>query len=446
MYFYLFKSEEVVNSTYNRRLWLQRNSILRGNIFDRNMKQLTRTIRINNSSQKIEYLGGAMFSHVLGYMDVKYGLTGLQSIYDKELMGKCGGNVLISSNLDVEKRGYSLRTTLDYKLQKTAYDLLGKNRGAVVILNPKTGEILAMVSKPSYDPNKLEENWKQISESKNSVLLNRAVSGMYPPGSIFKVITTASALENLEGVKSEKFADNGKLVFNDYESLSNYKGKALGEINLKEAFVHSSNVVFGKLGLQLGNKALKTTAEKFYFNKDIPADGIIIDNSIFPYLGKNEVGNIAQSAIGQSTVLATPIEMALTASTIANDGVMMKPMLVKEVLKGDKNVIRKIFPEINGVIISKENAAIIKEYMREVVEGGTGQAANIPGVKICGKTGTADHDDILNEQESAHSWFIGFAPYDNPQIAFAIIVEDGGQGGGKAAKIAAEVVKKSLNR
>ena len=314
----------------------------------------------------------------------------------------------------------------------------------MVAINPKTGEILAMVSKPSYDPNKLKEEWKDISEDSNSPLLNRAVSGLYPPGSTFKTITAISALENIEGIQAKQFKDEGKLVYNETESLSNYKGEKLGEIDLKEAFVHSSNVVFGGLGIDLGNKNLKNTAEKFYFNRDIPTDGIVIDNSMFPELKKSEVGDMAQSAIGQSSVLSTPMEMALVASTIANDGIMMKPMLVKEILSTNGRVVKTINPEQIGEIISKENSSIIKDYMRDVVKRGTGESAAVSGIEVCGKTGTADHDDKPDVEEKPHSWFIGFAPYNDPQIAFAVIVEEGGTGGGKAASIAKELVKTAL--
>lgn len=445
-YFYIFKSDAIISSTYNRRLWAERNRILRGNIYDRNLKQLTKSIKISDTTQKIEYLGGAAFAHVLGYMDAKYGLTGLQSLYDRELMGKTlsAMSIFSSGGSTGTKQGYDLKITLDYSLQKTAYNLLGKNRGSIVALNPKTGEILALVSNPSFDPNHLQENWKSIIENKNSPLLNRSVSGMYAPGSVFKIITAISALENVEGVNERKFIDKGKLLFNDNEGLSNFKGKSLGEINLKEAFIYSSNVVFGQLGIEIGNNKLKQTAEKFYFNKDTPCDGIVIDNSKFPSFKKNEVGNIAQSAIGQSTILTTPMEMAIIASTIANNGVMMKPVLVKEVLKDKEKIIRRIMPESIGQIISKENALIMKELMKGVVEKGTGKAAGIKGIQVCGKTGTADHDDKPDAAEPPHSWFIGFAPYDNPQIAFAVIVEEGGQGGGKAAEIAKGLVKKAL--
>jgi peptidoglycan glycosyltransferase len=302
-----------------------------------------------------------------------------------------------------------------------------------------------MISKPSFDPNNLAKNWSSIISNKNRPLLNRAVSGLYPPGSTFKVITSLSSLENLSGIKNKTFEDNGKLVFNSKQSLSNFEGETLGTLSFKDAFVHSSNVVFGGLGLQLGNDNLKATAEKFYFNKSIPCDGIIIDNSRFPLYKKNEIGNIAQSAIGQSGVLASPMEMALVASTIANGGVMMKPYLVDKVMTNKGSVVKEVSPESIATVVSKENANYMKDLMRAVVTSGTGTAANINGLNVCGKTGTAENS-INGKQAEPHSWFIAFAPYDNPQIAISVIVENGGQGGGQAANIAGQLIKFDLKK
>lgn len=442
-YFEIFVSPKIVSNPMNKRSWVKRNEVLRGTIYDRNGKPLTKSSKVNELTQKREYTGGDLFAHVLGYADVRYGITGLERKYDSDLMAN---DTDITSFFNIgkkkeEKIGHNLITTLNYDMQKKAFDMLGNRRGAVVALNPKTGEILTMVSKPSFNPNSLNKIWDAINADKNRPLLNRAVSGLYPPGSTFKIITAASSLENINGIKSRTFHDNGKLVFNSKQSLSNYGGEVLGTLSFKNAFVHSSNVVFGQLGLDLGNEKLKATAEKFGFNKDIEADGIIIDNSKFPSYKKYEKGNIAQSAIGQSEVLASPMEMALVASTVANEGTMMKPTLVKKVITSKGNVVKEMKPESIGEVMTKDSANTLKEYMRAVVAGGTGTAANIAGLNICGKTGTADHG-----KGKAHSWFAAFAPYENPQIAVAVIVEEGGQGAGAAAQIAAQVIKTGMKK
>jgi len=446
-YIYMFNSEKAVASTFNQRLWAERNKVLRGTIYDKDMTPLTKSTKISVTSQKEQYLQGAVFAHAIGYMNPVYGLAGLEKKYDGELMGS--GDTVVSKFFDFSKKeeekvGNGLRTTLDSKLQKAAYTALKGKRGAVVALNPKTGEILAMVSMPSYDPNNLEKDWKGILANKDLPLINRAVSGLYPPGSIFKTITAISALENIPGVSNRSFVDNGTLVFNESSSLKNYDGEVMGNIDFRKAYLHSSNVVFGKLGIELGNNALKETAEKFYFNKDTPTSGLTIENSQFPSYKSNEKGNIAQSAIGQAQVLASPMEMALVASTVANDGIMMQPMLVKEILSSKGKSLKKIEPKQLGENMSKENAQIMKDLMKGVVAEGTGTNAAISGITVCGKTGTADHKGDASKQVAPHSWFIGFAPYENPTIAIAVIVEEGGVGGGIAAQITRELIKTHL--
>lgn len=444
-YFELYKAPDIAKSQYNKRLWAIRNEVLRGTIYDRNMTALTKSERVNSETQKRTYTGGPLFAHALGYVDIKYGITGLERKYDSELMQTQTEDLLTlikNKGKSEEKVGDNLKTTLDYKIQKAAYDLLGDNRGAVVALNPKTGEVLALVSKPSFDPNNLSDTWAAINKDPSLPLINRATSGMYPPGSTFKTITAISALENINNVTNKRVQDKGKLVFNSKESLSNFNGEVLGNIGFKQAFYESSNVYFGTLGMELGNTKLKATAEQFYFNKDIPADGIAIENSKFPSLKSYEKGNLAMTAIGQGEVLATPMQMALIASTIANDGTMMEPYIVSQVMDSKGKTISNFSPKSIGTILSKDNDAIMKDMMRSVVTSGTGTAAAIPGINVAGKTGTAEHDN--DASKPPHSWFIGFAPYDNPQIAVAVIVEDGGQGGIAAAKIAGQVMKTAL--
>jgi peptidoglycan glycosyltransferase len=448
-YFEMIEGPKIVDNAYNRRLWIKRNEVLRGTIYDRNGKPLTKSSKINQETQKREYTGGEVFAHALGYVDIKYGITGLERKYDKELMATdIEDNIkslIENKGKEQEKIGDSLKTTLDYDVQSKAFELLGDNKGAVVALNPKTGEVLAMVSKPSFNPNNLQEIWKSINSDKNTPLINRATAGLYPPGSTFKTVTAVSALENMPSVRNRTFDDNGELKISEKYSLHNFDGETFGNIDFKNAYVHSSNVVFGTLGLELGNDKLKETAEKFLFNKDIPADGIPVEQSKFPTLKNNEKGNIAQSAIGQSSDLASPLQMALISSTIANGGIMMKPQLVKEVVTSKGDLVKSIQPESLGQIISSDTANTMRDFMKSVVEEGTGTNASIDGVEVCGKTGTADHQ-VEGKDAPPHSWFIGFAPYNDPQVAVAVIVEDGGQGGKAAAMIASEVMRTALKK
>lgn len=457
-YFTAFKAPDLAVSTSNKRLWAKRNEVLRGTIYDRNGKALTTSERKDVLEQKRTYVYGPMFAHVIGYSNQKYDIVGLEKKYDEELMNtkNLGFNVkealknfnikmALENRQEEQKIGNSLKTSLSYDLQKVAYDSLGDNKGAVVAINPKTGEILAMVSKPSFDPNNLDEVMKIVNDPKNkdTSLINRASQGLYPPGSTFKVVTTTSALQNIQGIKEKTFEDTGKLSLGGNQYLNNYGGYANGTVDLANGFRKSSNFVFGTLGMELGNEKLKSTAEKFYFNKVIPTEGIPVSKSQFPTIPSYEKGSLAQCGIGQSSILASPLQMALVASTVANDGVMMEPKLVNEVLNFEGKKVRDIESKKLTQVMSKGEADTITTYMRSVIENGTVDSSLFSGLKAAGKTGTADFDED-GKPAPPHSWFIGFAPSDNPKIAVAVIVEKGGVGGGKAANIASKVLNSYL--
>lgn len=444
-YFTLVKGPDIVTRPDNRRMWDIRNKVVRGTIYDRNGKVLSVSEKKAGSGEyKRVYKGGAATAHVLGYYDAQYGITGLENLYDSYLSSNISASFfawLGNGFKEVNKKGDDVYSSLDYDLQKIAYDALGSSKGSVVVLKVDTGEILAMVSKPSYDPNNLSKIWKSLNENKDRPLLNRSVSGLYPPGSTFKVVTGISALENIEGIGDETLNDKGKLDLGGGYTLSNDKGEAMGKINFEQAMIKSSNVFFGSLGIRLENNLFKT-AEDFRFNKNVPADGIIIDKSSFPRYKSYEKGNLAQSGIGQAEVLATPVQMALVAQAIANDGVMMKPTLINKVKDYNGNTVQNLNTSSIGEITSGGYASEIRRFMRDVVSKGTGTRAQVSGVQVCGKTGTAQHI----ENKTPHSWFIGFAPYKNPEIAIAVIVEEGGYGGTAAAKISSKVMSKYFKK
>lgn len=455
-YFQAFKAPDIADKQGNRRLWAKRNEVVRGTIYDRNKNALTKGERTGDLTQSREYIYGDLYSHALGYVNPKYGLNGLEAAYDTELSTYSSvgtGARDFFKDFDMEKLkeafknrdkeekkvGNGLITTLDPAIQKAAYDALGDRKGAAVALNPKTGEVLAMVSKPTYNPNDLD-NAMTLGEKEGNPLINRAVAGLYPPGSTFKTITTASALENIPGITTRTFNDTGKLVFNEKQSLSNVGGAANGDINLKTAFQVSSNFVFGTLAMDLGNDKLKETAEKFGFNKTIPSDGFTISQSRFPTLEKYEKGMIAQCGIGQSSILATPMQMALVASTIANDGVMIEPKLVNEVVDMNGNTVKKVGSKKYSQVIPSGDAATITEYMVNLVKN-NGSMSYFNGMNVAGKTGTAE-----NPSGADHSWFIGFAPANDPQIAISVIVENGGFGATSAAPVVGKMMSAALNK
>jgi cell division protein FtsI/penicillin-binding protein 2 len=464
-YFQVFSAPTIAEEQGNQRLWAKRNEVLRGTIYDRNKDPLTKSTRVDALTQKRTYVDGDLYVHAIGYVDPRYGLTGLEESYDSELTtyNKFSNNILsLTKNFSIDKLkamfenrkededevGNGIITTLDPTLQKIAYDALGDNKGAVVALNPKTGEVLAMVSKPTYNPNDLEASMKAANsgKSEDSPLINRATSGLYPPGSTFKTVTISSALENIPGVTTRIFHDTGKIVFNDKQSLSNDNGEVNGDINLKDAFSLSSNFVFGTLAMELGNEKLRATAEKYGFNSTIDSDGFKMAQSQFPKLSKDQIGNIAQSGIGQSSILATPMQMALVVSTVANNGTMMEPRLVNQIVDKDGNVLKTINPKVDKQVISSSNAAIIKDYMKYLVDSRVDSSWGFfKGTNAAGKTGTADYNLPNGQSAKPHAWFIGFAPADNPTIAVAVIVENGGYGASAAAPIAGAVMKAAVN-
>ena len=459
-YFQIFKGPNIANDSGNVRLWAKRNEVLRGTIYDRNGTELAISERIDETSQKRTYLYDYLFAHPLGYIDQTYGLSGLEENYDevlrtsntlttsfRSLLKNMDFSTFISSlNSDEEKIGNGIITTLDLELQRVAYNALGNNKGAVVALNPKTGEILAMVSNPSFNPNDLASEIERANEGSeaDTPLLNRAIDGRYPPGSVFKTVTLSSALENIDGVASREFDDEGKITFDDGTELNNFAYEVHGIIDLRRAYRVSSNVVFGTLAMELGNEKLKSTAESFGFNSVIEGEGLTIAESIFPTLKDYEEGNIAQSGIGQGSVLSTPMQMALVAATVGNDGILMRPKLVNTIVDKNGNTVRNIASDEIRRAIPSDVAATVRDYMKYLVDNNIYRWPAFEGTNAGGKTGTADYNLPDGSEAVPHGWFISVAPMDDPQIAVAVIVENGESGAGSAATIASLVVRQAV--
>ncbi|AQM58724.1 MULTISPECIES: peptidoglycan D,D-transpeptidase FtsI family protein [Clostridium] len=465
-YFQAFKAPDIAAKPGNQRAWAVRNRVLRGTIYDRNNNVIAKSVREKNNVQKRVYPDGAVFAAPIGFMDSRFGGSGLEAAYDKQLTTTSNMTASFKkliddpsiANLkeaffdrkdDKDRQGNSVVTTLDSKLQKVAYNALGNDRGAVVALDPKTGNVLAMVSKPTYNPNNLAEEMKKANSGdlEHSILLNRAIQGQYPPGSTFKVVTTASALDNIPGVQNKTFTDNGVLKFEGGgKELHNSGDASYGSLDLKKAFVVSSNVVYGTLAMDLGNDKLMKTAERFGFNEQIPANGFTIGKSTFPKLTYS--GDIARSGIGQSTIIVNPMQMALVASAVANNGVIMQPNLVSKVVDKDGTTIEVEKPKEYQRAMSEDDAATIKSYMKALVDKNiqSGTWSYLQGTGTAGKTGTADHNLPNGQPAPPHSWFICFAPADNPKIAVAVVVEDGGYGAKKAASVAGKVINAELNK
>jgi peptidoglycan glycosyltransferase len=407
-----------------------------------------------------QYPGGPAYSHVSGYYSLVYGRTGVERSEDRVLSGE-DDRLFVRRLSDYvtgnAPKGGTVVLTLNPRAQQAAYDAMQGKRGAVVALDPRTGAVLAMVSLPSYDPSKLSsfepaeirDYYASLSDSADDPLLNRAISKTYPPGSTFKVVTAAAALESGEVTPETQIPSPKELDLPlTTTNLRNFGGSSCsGETStLAEALRISCNTAFGALGLQLGGDALREQSERFGFGETDLRVPTSVADSRFPD-DANEP-QAAQSAIGQFDVRATPLQMAMVAAGVANGGDVMRPHLVREVQSPDLSVLEQADPDVLSSAVSTDVAAELTRMMELVVAEGSGRRAQIPGVRVAGKTGTAQHA----QGRPPHAWFIGFAQADDPQVAVAVVVEDGGNlgseatGGALSAPVAAAVMRAVLGR
>ncbi|MGI6037658.1 MAG: peptidoglycan D,D-transpeptidase FtsI family protein [Limnochordia bacterium] len=435
-YWQLVRGPELALHPRNPRLLARQQTVPRGGIYDRHGESLAESIQVGEVYRR-QYHGGPSLGPTIGYSHPRLGLSGLEQVYNEELAGLTPEDSVVQwwqKTRGKGPAGNSIFTTLDLGLQKLAAQAFGERRGAVVALVPSTGEILALVSSPGYDPNGLEELWPQLREDPHSPLLNRAIQGRYPPGSAFKVFTLAAALASETVDWHGIYPDEGSLEIGNY-TLTNPGELAYGPLTLVDALARSSNVVFGRIGLEMGQQLWSKQVESWGFKGDLEFDLPLAAGHV---PDPEEIGraDLAQLAIGQGALTVTPLHMAVLAATIANDGVMMRPYLVETIVdplgRNKYQVQRKAI----GRPITALQAQRVGEAMAAVVERGTGQRARVAGVGVAGKTGTAQ-----NPHGPDHSWFIAYAPRKAPQIAIAVIVEGGGAGGGLAATITREILQ-----
>ncbi|RKY84636.1 penicillin-binding protein 2, partial [candidate division KSB1 bacterium] len=392
------------------------------------------------------------------------GKQGLEKEYEKSLRGEKGyeyfevdvqGKVIRNLGKDWNippKQGKDLHLSIDSRLQKVSEDLMEGKRGAVVALDPRNGEVLALVSKPDYDPGKItihlsEKEWKSMVENPDHPLFNRATKSLYPPGSTIKLIAAFAALNENIITPEWSVECNGSFKFG-IRRFNCWKPEGHGKLDLLNAIEQSCNVYFYKLSLEIGIDIWSDYASRFGFGKktgiDLPEEsaGLIPTRELYDKkYGKNRWtdGNMLNVVIGQGEMQSTPLQMAVFAMIIANNGKYYQPHIVRYI--EDRNTGKRIQPRIKFKTVDgirEDVYKIIKEGMYRVVNGvhGTGRLAAVREVKIAGKTGTAQ-----NPHGNDHAWFIGFAPLNNPGIAISVIVENGGAGGGAAAPLAGKIFK-----
>ncbi|MCU6761297.1 penicillin-binding transpeptidase domain-containing protein [Brotonthovivens ammoniilytica] len=442
IYFQVFKSEDVISSPYNSRANLYAEHVIRGDILSSDGKVLAETVTNSKGEQTRSYPYENMFAHVVGY--VNNGKSGLESQMNFKLLRSHSFFLvqLMNELRDEKNQGDSVVSTLDYRVQKAAYDALGNQDGAVVVLEPKTGKILAMVSKPDFNPNTLAKNWDSIvADEDSSILLNRATQGLYPPGSTFKIVTVLEYIRE-NGVNNKFHFDCDGSVEVNGEVIHCYNNSVHGEEDLKKAFAKSCNSAFSTIGLDLNLKKYAELCSDMLFNQDLPVS-FEANNSRFSLGTDASTGKIMQTAIGQGDTLVTPLHMAMIAAAIDNDGTVMKPYLVDHIENDGGVNIKSYKPSEAGAMISKEEAGILQELMEEVVNSGTASKLSGQSYSAAGKTGSAEFGTVKGH---SHAWFVGYGSKDSyNDIAIAVIVEDGGSGSGTAVPIAKKVFDKYFN-
>lgn len=444
-YYTVFKGPTYITSSYNRRQLMTEEKVLRGTIFDRGGIVLAKS-EMKGDSQVRVYPYNNLYSQVIGYNSHIYGKSMLEQTYNSYLTGSDDyGKVMNTFGIGDSKvkTGEDIYLTIDHDIQQLGRKLLGNRNGAIVAMDPKTGEIIAMVSNPDFNANEdsLEKNWQNMTEDENSPFVARATRGLYAPGSTFKVAIAALAIEN--GLDKLEFQDEGTVTI-DGKAFSNSSGKAYGKIDITRGLAVSSNVVFSQLGVKLGEEKLRDMANRLGVNKDIPFD-ISVSKSSFPTTGNMSTTDIAAAAIGQGKLLVTPLHMAMLTSAIANDGVMMEPVLVSKVVAHNGYNVKTAKQSELYTVMDKETAEKLGSMMQEAVKNGTAAKAAIKGIAVAGKTGTAQNEKTATQKDKEHAWFIAYAPADDPAIAISILLEyQGGSGGNDAAPIAKKIMSEYL--
>jgi len=389
------------------------------------------------------YPQGPLYAAVTGYFSYTYGAGGGLEGSEGELLSGSADELFYRRVTDLltgrQQAGASVRLTINAKAQEAADKALGNQRGAVVALDPKTGAILAMVSHPQYDPNQLSQHdqaavikaWTTINADPTRPMVNRAISGnLYPPGSVFKIVTASAALEGkVVDEQSQIPAPPVMDLPQTNVGLPNYDRKPCGPngaTTLQHALEISCNTAFGYLGVQLGADALRSQAAKFGFGQTLRIPTRVEPSTVPAQLSPPQA---AQSAIGQYDVRVTPLQVAMVSAAIANHGVVMRPYLVRDVLGSNLESLETHQAVQLSVAVSDATASTLTRMLVSVVDNGTGRPAKIDGIAVAGKTGTAQQGN----GQAPHAWFTSFAPANDPKVAVAVVVEDGGNAGSEAA-------------
>lgn len=431
LFFVAFESNDIIDNSYNKRIDKLANYVDRGNIYSNDMEILAS----NDETGERYYPYDTLFSHVVG--STAMGNTGLESAYNYTLLNSNAGVVKKFINeLSGEKHpGNSIVTTLDINITKLCKEAMGNYKGSVIIMNPKTGDVISMISNPDYNPNTLKEQWEVLSESNDGELLNRATSGQYTPGSIFKLFTLYDYItENKDTYEKYNFNCKGTINFEDY-SISCSNRIWHGNENLIMSFANSCNCSFVNLSKSITNKSLQEVCEKLLFNSSLPIE-IEYKKSTFSLTDEESEFLKNQTVIGQGKTLVTPMHMIMIINSIANDGVLMKPRFVSKVIDYTGENVEEYKEEKYKTLFTKEESKLLKSYLRKVVTDGTASSINGWDYTLYGKTGTAQ----IDENGNVNSWFLGFVEKNGKAYSICVVAENVNENNAPAKSIAGSII------
>jgi penicillin-binding protein A len=445
------RADDLEANALNRRPLLEQQRIPRGLILASDGTRLAVNKRIGEGQTRRyyrEYPEGDLFSHEVGYAFVSRGSAGLERYYNGVLSGTSGDlRTFLEEIAGGPDEGDDIRTTLDPDVQRAAVDALGGRKGAIVALDPQSGDVLAMVSEPGYDPNSVPQQFSDLNRQEDSPLFNRATQASYPPGSTMKVVTAAAALDAGKYTPDSQIDGRNNKPISGVP-LSNFGGEDFGSVSLTDALTNSVNTVFGEIAEKLGKNTMYDYMRRFGFNGKPPLDyprDQIFASGVYDkgrLIDEDQNVDIGRVGIGQERLQVTPLQMAMVAAAVGNGGRLMRPHFLDKVIGPDGRTKDNFSPQEQSRVMSEKAASDLTTMMKSVVESGSGTAARLQGLEVAGKTGTAEAPGGFND-----AWFICFAPADDPEVAVAVVVEETQQsqtGGEVAAPLAAQVMRAVL--
>ncbi len=428
-----YSAKAVINDSHNTRKKDLEKQVIRGTIYASDGSVLAQEALDDNGNEIRNYPYGSLFAHVVGYSVM--GSTGVEQAADVDLLTS---DAPVSEKLQKEMAGIrntgdDIYTSLRPDLQEACYSALGSKKGAALVMEAKTGRILAMVSKPDFDPNTVEADWETISsDEKDSPLVNRATQGLYPPGSIFKIVTLHEYMrEHPTDYGAYTYDCTGKITVED-STIECYHGSVHGHEDLLASFADSCNTSFTNIGLSLDIPRLSDTADRMLFGRVLPTD-LSYSRSRFSLSSASDTRTIMQTSIGQGNTLVTPFHISLITQAIANGGKMMRAQEIVRKTNYQGVLIKEYKPEEYKQIMTAKEAEAMKEYMEQVCKTGTGKKLSGLSYAVAGKTGSAEFSKVKGQ---SHSWFTGFSNPEDPDIVVTVIVENGGSGSESAVPAA----------